>query len=328
MSRILVVRPDKLGDLLLSTPVLRALAEEGNEVDLWCPPPLVDFASRLTSVDTVRGVPFRPRMSEVPALAREVKGYDALLLLRNDSSGYAIAGALARIPKRVGVARKGARFFLTHNQPNFYSLGEGHIVERIFDIAGPLLSKKDWLRPLEFPIPEPALARGREAIPPGSAVIHPGTGGSARALPPSAWREVAKRLAPRFEVCVTGGPGEESLAEEVAEGIGRRVTGLSLEELAAGLQTARLLLCGSTGVLHLAASQRTPVVLVEPTPDAAKNVARWSPWMTPYQAVVASRVCEGCADRRCHRRGEACVSSITTDAIENAVYRLLESTES
>lgn len=328
MSRILVVRPDKLGDLLVSTPLLRALAEEGNQVDLWCPPQLVDFAHRLTSVQRVRGVPFRPRLGEVVALAREMKGYDALLLLRNDSSGYAAAGFLSGIPKRVGVARKLARFLLTDNQPHLYSLGEGHVVERIFNIAAPLLVKKSWHLPLEFPVSEEALARGRSAIPPGSVVIHPGTGGSARALPPSAWQDLAKRLARRFQLCVTGGPGEEALAHEVAEKVGYPVTGLSLEELAGGLRTARLLLCGSTGVLHVAASQRTPVVMVEPTPDAAKNVARWYPWMTPYDAVVADQVCEGCGDRRCHKKGDACVTSITTESIENAFYRLLESTES
>ena len=59
----------------------------------------------------------------------------------------------------IALARKAARFFLTHNQPHLYPLGEGHIVARIFDIARPLLSNRDNRHPLEFPVPEPALAR-------------------------------------------------------------------------------------------------------------------------------------------------------------------------
>jgi ADP-heptose:LPS heptosyltransferase len=92
-------------------------------------------------------------------------------------------------------------------------------------------------------------------------------------------------------VLLTGGSAERDLAEEV-----RRAAGLppdsvlagrtDLEQLAAVVAGARLLVSGDTGVAHLATAYRTPsVVLFGPV-----SPARWGPPATgPHVALWRGR---------------------------------------
>jgi ADP-heptose:LPS heptosyltransferase len=101
--------------------------------------------------------------------------------------------------------------------------------------------------------------------PSGATVIHPGAGSPARRWPVERWRAVVRALA--TPVIVTGGPDEEVLAQAVADGIGTVRTGADLAGLAATVAAAERVVCGDTGVAHLATALGTPsVVLFGPVP--------------------------------------------------------------
>jgi len=114
---------------------------------------------------------------------------------------------------------------------------------------------------------------------PGAVVVHPGAAFPARRWPPDRFAAVARWAAEQgHRVVVTGGPGEVGLADVV-----RREAGLpedavlagrtDLATLAAQVASARLLVCGDTGVAHLASAFSTPsVLLFGPTPPW-----RWGP---------------------------------------------------
>ncbi|WP_061294028.1 glycosyltransferase family 9 protein [Herbidospora cretacea] len=109
----------------------------------------------------------------------------------------------------------------------------------------------------------------------GPVVVHPGAASGARRWPPERFAEVAAEL----DAVVTAGPGERDLARRVAGG--RSVLLPSLRELADLVRDARLLICGDTGVAHLAAAFGTPsVVLFGPTPPAL-----WGPPPGPHQVI-------------------------------------------
>jgi ADP-heptose:LPS heptosyltransferase len=106
-------------------------------------------------------------------------------------------------------------------------------------------------------------------------LVHPGAAQGARRWPPERYAAVARRLADRGEsVWVTGSPAERGLAESVATGAGldRRcvLAGTTpLHRLAALVSRASLVVCGDTGMAHLATAFATPsVVLFGPTPPA------------------------------------------------------------
>jgi ADP-heptose:LPS heptosyltransferase len=97
---------------------------------------------------------------------------------------------------------------------------------------------------------------------------------------------VARALADAGPVVVTGAADEASLACDVAIsaglGTGAVTTGTGLDELAALVASARLVVCGDTGVAHLASAYAVPsVVLFGPTPPH-----RWGPPEHPRHQVL------------------------------------------
>jgi len=93
---------------------------------------------------------------------------------------------------------------------------------------------------------------------PGATVIHPGAASAARRWPAERWAQVARTL---DDVVITGSPEERSSL------IPGRPLDTDLSTLAATVAHARLVLCGDTGVAHLATAFGTPsIVLFGPTP--------------------------------------------------------------
>jgi ADP-heptose:LPS heptosyltransferase len=115
--------------------------------------------------------------------------------------------------------------------------------------------------------------------PPGATVIHPGAAAPSRRWPASRFAAVARsEAASGRPVVVTGGPEEVSLAHRVARvaGLGRGAVlagRTDLPTLAAVISVAGRVVCGDTGVGHLASAFGTPsVVLFGPVPPS-----EWGP---------------------------------------------------
>lgn len=109
---------------------------------------------------------------------------------------------------------------------------------------------------------------------PGPILIHPGAAAGSRRWPADRFAEVAARLGAQGQVVVTGTPDEAGLARAVLRGAGlpaeRSMAGRTdLAQLARLVASARLVVCGDTGIAHLASAFGTPsVVLFGPTPPA------------------------------------------------------------
>ncbi|MEU2349012.1 glycosyltransferase family 9 protein [Modestobacter sp. NPDC049651] len=120
------------------------------------------------------------------------------------------------------------------------------------------------------------------------AVVHPGAAFPGRRWPPDRFAAVARHLAAAgHHVVVTGGPAERELAQQVASLAGLpddavlAGTTTSLE-LAAVVAAARVVVCGDTGVAHLATAYRRPsVVLFGPV-----SPELWGPPRRPQHVVL------------------------------------------
>jgi len=124
----------------------------------------------------------------------------------------------------------------------------------------------------------------------GATIIHPGAASPARRWPITRWAAVAR--AERAEgraVAVTAGPRERALAEAVADlsGPGTDVVDCSddMAMLCRVVAAADRIVCGDTGVAHLATAVRTPSVILcgpvapsrwGPPPDRPWHVALWA----------------------------------------------------
>ena len=288
MRSVLVLRALGLGDLLAALPALRALREAFGDrrLILAAPRPLAPLARLAGCVDEVvdaepfaplRGVDGPPRVA-VNLHGKGPQSHRQLLALRPERL---IAFANPEIPEsRDGPQwdhREGSSgYFRPHRGDGYVVGGEGgveHEVHRWCRLLESYGIPADRAR-LDLPAPDrpvPEAARG-------ATVIHPGAASAARCWPPERWAAVARVESRRRNVIVTGGRAEVLLARRVAEiaGLGRSavVAGATdLLDLAALIASAGRVLCGDTGVTHLATALGTPsIVLFGPI-----SPARWGP---------------------------------------------------
>jgi ADP-heptose:LPS heptosyltransferase len=274
--RLLVLRALGLGDLLTGVPALRALADSfpDHQRILACPRELAPLALLSGAVDAVVDAagPVSPRVGAAPELAVNLHGrgpesHRALLALEP-------ARLIAFACPAAGVGGGPAWTGDEH---------EVHRWCRLLDESGiPADRSRIDIDPPAIRVPESLR---------GLTIVHPGAGAGARRWPPERFAAVARaRAAEGRRTVVTGGRGERQLAGEVARlaelpssAVLAGRTGLS--DLAALVAAAELVVCGDTGMAHLATALRTPSVVLfgpvspsrwGPPPDRPWHRALWS----------------------------------------------------
>ncbi|MFF5262651.1 glycosyltransferase family 9 protein [Actinomadura viridis] len=273
--RALVLRALGLGDLLTALPALRALRRglPGWRLTLAVPRAIAPIALLGGAADDIfpaRGLgPLPPPDGPVElAVNLHGSGPRSHRLLRSLRPGRLIAFAHPDVPGVDGPAWNPAE----HEVARWCRLVAAHG----FDAD-----------PADLDLPRPPVASPA----PGAVVIHPGAGYPSRCWPAERYGAVAAALRDQgHRVVVTGGAGEAATARRVAVlgglGPGGDLSGRTGPlELAALVARARLVICGDTGVAHLATAYRTPSVLLfgptppalwGPPPDRPRHQVLWS----------------------------------------------------
>jgi ADP-heptose:LPS heptosyltransferase len=258
VSRILVYRTTGLGDFLTGVPALRALARAFPSSEVWlaAPAPLAPLVPLTGAVATLlpTGELEPPRWpGPAPALAVNLHGRGP------DSSRVLQALAPRRL---IAFADPDAGVDGPRWRP------DEHEVARWCRLLGESGLPAD---PLDLELAPPSLPPPV----PAATVVHPGAAAAGRRWPVDRFAAVAAQLAARgHHVVVTGLPTEAAAARAVVAGAGlpgdRVLAGrLDLGAMAALVADARLVVCGDTGVGHLATAYRTPsVLLFGPMPPA------------------------------------------------------------
>lgn len=311
-GRVLVVRPDHLGDLLLTTAVLRALRATRPEAEIvaligpWSGPVLAGNADvdavltyRFPWFDRARLPPLGERYAAAGALATRLRtlGAEEAIVLRPDHWWGALAAALAGVPRRVGFAVPECSPFLTHVHPIRH---REHVVRGGLRLAvGDALAEA--ARPgdpaTRFEVAPPAsraaggLVRAAGLDPSRPfVVLHPGASTPTKGWPAERWAALVDWLAERrLPTLLVAGPGEERQLAPIVEAARARPTRLarppSLAELAALLAAARLALGLDSAAMHLATALGTPSLRLYGPGDETL----FGPWGDPglHRAVRA-----------------------------------------
>jgi ADP-heptose:LPS heptosyltransferase len=256
--RLLVLRALGLGDLLAGVPAIRALrrAFDRQWLVLATPPALAPLALLTGAVDEV--LPYSaPETGPWPPLPWPGGPPDLAVNLhgRGPQSHRAL---LELRPRRVwGFPHSSFPGVSGPAWPD-----AGHEVARWCGLLAHHLVPAD---PNDLSLPRPA---DRAPPRPGAIVIHPGARYEARRWPPDRFAAIAAALRDAgHPVVVSGGAAERPLAVAVADQAGLdRADVLAGRtdtlDLAALVATARLVVCGDTGVGHLATAYGTPSVLL------------------------------------------------------------------
>lgn len=331
--RVLVVRPDGMGDVLLTGPAVRAIAARGAEVTFLAGPGGAGAASLLPGVTSVleweapwiapEPGPFDPDVvRSLAAQVAQARPEAAVIFTSFHQSPLptALVLRMAGVPwiAAISVDYPGSLLDLRHQVDD--DLPEA---ERNVSLAGaagfPRPSGDTGGLAVTAELPDPSRwVRGPYVV------VHAQASVPARA--PSADRVAAMVGAlarAGHRVLVTGSDGDAAVTAAVcaqvpgAVDLGGRT---SLRMLAAVLAAADVVVAPNTGAAHLAAAVGTPVVsLFAPVVPAV----RWAPYGVPYRLLgQQDAACAGTRARSCPVPGHPCLDSVDPAKVVAAVAEL------
>lgn len=264
-KRVVIVRIDnRVGEALLTTPLVQALATT-HEVHLVVHP---KCARVLEDLPGLTGLHVFERawlwrgstaLSALQALAK-----DGVVV--NAASWVEYSGTPALAARRIGVdgcvvgpAVGPSRLLM--DVAVTPRAGTSNEVEQRLHLLSPLVANPSGAMAFRAPRVTPAVETLMGAHP-TFAVVNPGGRLGERRVPTPVFSGVTKELAARgVTPIVTWGPGEEALANEVlAGGAGVLAPPTSLDELAALMAKARVVVCNNTGPMHLSVAVGTKTV--------------------------------------------------------------------
>jgi len=303
--RLLVIRPDHLGDLLFATPALQALRESlpAAHITALVGPWGQEIMARNPHLDTVRTCAFpwfdrQPRPSLLApyrllwreAAALRTMRFDAALNLRPDFWWGAVLAYLAHIPVRLGYDVPACRPFLTTAVPLSKT---NHDAERNLTLVTVLTgAARDQTRERWGLIFEPAeeerswAARTLPGV--GWLAVVPGAGTRAKQWTSTGWAQVINALTRTWglQTVMVGGPAEVGVCRAIAGQVADPPLVLAgettLGQLAALFGRCRLVVGIDSGPLNLAVAQGVPTVHLFGPADPAQ----FGPWGQAGRHVV------------------------------------------
>ena len=348
-KNILCIRLDSLGDILMTTPALRALKETWSEY-------------RITLLTSQSGAKVCPLIPEVDAtiiynppwmkasarpgdsqyefqIIEELKrrNFDAAIVFTTFSQTplpAAFLTLLADIPLRLAHCRENPYYLLTHWVPesdHFHQSNIRHEVRRQLDLVASIGAKTRNER-LSLQVPVRAFEAVRKRLKQIELdeqkpwiVLHPGATAASRRYPAENFVKVAQdlSLAYGFQIVFTGMGSETELIETIrmsmqADSFSLAGT-LNIEELSALIFLAPLLITNNTGPAHMAAALNTPVVDLY-----ALTNPQHTPWKVPHRILYQDVPCKFCYKSICPMGHHNCLRLVPPEAVVEASLELLD----
>jgi lipopolysaccharide heptosyltransferase II len=334
MKRILVIEPNWLGDVLFTTPAIRALKKANPDafIGVMAHPRCREMLEDNPNVD--RLIAFDEKSSHRGLLEkiffifklRKFK-FDTAISFHRSMSKMLIA-RLAGIKRRVGYYTKKRSWLLTDSIKE-----EDRIIHRveyflaILDKMGIGDAGKDY----DFYIPESAVKEADYILENAGIkkdedffIINPGGNWPQKRWPEQNYAMLCKKLNASYgtRILITGAEKDMDLASDIIKSSGHYAVNIcgktSLKQLASIMHRAKMVVANDTGPMHIAISQKTPVIaLFGPTspkitgPYGSGKYAilhKWFDCIIPCYKI--------CNDYKC-------MLSITVEDVFNALQKLL-----
>lgn len=355
IRKILVIKLCCLGDILFTTPLLRALGAGLPEARLcylvspWCEP--VAAAAPGVSATVLydpyaSGSRFKKIIRAFRALLALRRGRFEAAVILHRTPGAGLLAWLAGIPIRVGLDWRGCGFALTHPVP---FQDQAHEVDRYLECLRPFGLKPAGVE-MQWRPPDEARKWARNFweragdFAPGPRValfpaggVNPGSVMLSKRWPLERFRELCRRLVSTYhaQLVLVGSKDDRPLGDELLRGepyAGRvlRTEGqTTLVQLGALVGECAVMIGGDSGPVHLAAAAGTPVVALFGPSDPE----RVGPRGGRHRIVRASVPCAPCYTpssvmekdaTQCHEGSFACMRSIAVEEVWAAVADILD----
>jgi heptosyltransferase-2 len=339
-QRILIVRTDRIGDVVLSTPVIKALRSHYPHA----------YIAMMVSPYTKEVVEGSPYLDEVIIYDKDAKHkswrrslefarglkrkrFDLALVLHPTNRVHLIT-FLAGIKRRVGYRRK-LGFLLTDKIPHTKQDGQKHELEYNLDLLRPLgIMPQDReifvsIKPEARQIVEELLRQ--EGIKDNHPLlaVNPGASCPSKIWPAERFAEAADRLAQKygFKVLVVAGSKDRYLAQDLVSNMRHTAINLagrlSLAQVAALLARCRLFISNDSGPVHIASAVGVPVISIFGRNQPGLSPRRWGPVGKGDRFLHKPVGCLECLAHNCVQEFK-CLKAITVDDVIQVADTILK----
>ncbi|MFH1655376.1 MAG: lipopolysaccharide heptosyltransferase II [Candidatus Omnitrophota bacterium] len=334
-KRILVIRTDRIGDVLLSTPVIKAVKD-------FFPNSFLAVMVRPYAKEIIEGNPFVDELiiydkygkhkSILSSLkfANELRKerFDLAIIL-HPTNRVNLISFFAGIPERIGYNRK-MGFFLTKKLDDKKYLGEKHEMGYSLDVIRALgIEPQD--KTLFMPIKKESedwvdriLKKNNALNSPNLVAIHPGASCPSKIWPQEHFSDLANRLIEeyRFKIIIISGPKDQKIAEKLIEKIEYPVIDLSgettISKLASILKRCCLFISNDSGPVHISTAVGTPVISIFGRNQKGLSPLRWGPLGEKDIFLHKDVGCIECLAHNC-KKEFICLKSISVEDVLEAV---------
>ncbi|MCM8782737.1 MAG: lipopolysaccharide heptosyltransferase II, partial [Candidatus Omnitrophica bacterium] len=342
-KRILIVRTDKIGDVVLSTPVIKTLRENFPS----------SFIAMMLSHYTKELVEGNPYLDEVIVYDKEKehrswrgsmrmskelkkKKFDLAIILHPTNRVHLVT-FFAKIPKRVGYNRK-MGFLLTDKIPHTKQFGQKHESEYNLDLLR-YLGITDIQKELYIPIKKESEIFVEELLKKEGITekdkilaIHPSATCPSKRWPPERFAEVADSLIEKykFKVFIVAGPKDKDISKKVLENMKYKAQDLSgklsLSQLASFLKRSQLFISNDSGPVHISSAVGTPVISIFGRNQKGLSPLRWGPLGKNDRVIHKEVGCIECLAHNC-KKGFLCLKAISVEDVLEAAEDVLKVVE-
>lgn len=325
--KILVLRFSSIGDLVLISPVLRCLKQQlGAEVHVLTKK---RFASVLSANPHIDGLhTFEQEPGEVWHQLKAER-FDHIIDLHNNLRSWRVRSSL-RLPGRSFRKLNFAKWLLVNTGIN--RLPDMHIVERYLEAAAPLRVRYDGAGLEHFIAPEDEVDIEAKFGVKEYLAVAIGAAHATKRMPESLILEVCSGLS--CPILLLGGPEDAAVGERIASVAGAHVQStcgkLRLQQSASLVRQARVVLSPDTGMMHLAAAFRRPLVSVW-----GSTVPAFGMWPLYPEGIepphvllevgnLSCRPCSKIGFEQCPRGHFKCMNGISAQMVRAALIQLWE----
>ncbi|MBV8803070.1 MAG: lipopolysaccharide heptosyltransferase II [Gammaproteobacteria bacterium] len=335
-KKILIVGPAWVGDMVMAQCLFKLLKQQQPDViiDVLAPAWSLPLLARMPEVSSAIVMPLGHgqldlRVRYQLGKALRVKQYDQGIVLPNSYKSALILW-WAKIPVRTGWTGE-MRYFILNDRRILDKKRYPLMIERFMALG---LSARDTL-PKEYPSPELNISTESQkmtlakyglsgSIIPILALCPGAEFGSAKRWPPEYYAEIAKaKLEADWQVWIFGSQKDQSVADQIMKSTQHQCVNLtgrtSLEEAIDLLSLATAVVSNDSGLMHIAAALRKPLVAVYgPTSPT------FTPPLSESARVLSTSVdCQPCFQRICPMEHHRCMIELKPERILTAVKEVI-----
>lgn len=342
-KRILLIRLDRIGDVVLSTPAIKALRDKfpDSYIAFMVGPHAYELVKENPYLNEV--IVYDKNSSERSFIAsfkfarklREKK-FDTAIALHPTLRSHLIP-FIAGIPRRIGYDRKGESF-LTERVIHQKEQGEFHEAEYVLKMLE-VLGVKSSDKTLYLKVSEDSLKKMREKLltmgvgaSEKIVAIHPGASSLSKKWPIERFAEIARYLVKNFniKIALVAGKVDAEYTKKIYKYLKSDPSYIinlagktTIGELAAVLKISSLFISNDSGPVHISVAVGTPVISIFGRSDKGLGPKRWGPLGKDDVVIHKNVGCNVCLAHNCVENFK-CLNAVEPEDIIEAVLKFKE----